>query len=139
MDDNKMLTLVSQERIPLSPAMRLILEVAHLKYATPATVSRGGVLFINESDIGWKPFWDSWIERFKKEKTPQADIAYTTFLLNLATYLDDSFIDDVKKRPTIAPMCTMAYVQSLICILDYMYDEFKELKIYTEFCKKIKE
>jgi dynein heavy chain, axonemal len=61
MDDNKMLTLVSNERIPLSPAMRLILEVANLKQATPATVSRGGVLFINESDIGWKPVWDSWI------------------------------------------------------------------------------
>lgn len=53
MDDNKMLTLVSQERIPLDGAMRLILEVSHLKQATPATVSRGGVLFINETDIGW--------------------------------------------------------------------------------------
>lgn len=48
MDDNKVLTLVSQERIPLTPEMRLILEVSHLKNATPATVSRGGVLFINE-------------------------------------------------------------------------------------------
>ena len=36
-------------------------------------------------------------------------------------------------------MCTMAYVQSLICILDFMYDEFKEEKRYTEFCKKLKE
>jgi dynein heavy chain len=61
MDDNKMLTLVSQERIPLSKSMRLILEVSHLKNATPATVSRGGVLFVNEFDIGWKPYWESWI------------------------------------------------------------------------------
>jgi dynein heavy chain len=28
MDDNKVLTLVSQERIPLTPSMRLVLEVS---------------------------------------------------------------------------------------------------------------
>jgi len=61
MDDNKMLTLVSQERIPLTPEMRLILEVSHLKQASPATVSRGGVLFINDSDVGPKPYFDSWL------------------------------------------------------------------------------
>jgi dynein heavy chain len=33
--------------------MRLIIEVANLRNATPATVSRGGVLFINNGDIGW--------------------------------------------------------------------------------------
>jgi dynein heavy chain len=53
MDDNKVLTLVSNERIPLTPEMRLIIEVANLRNATPATVSRGGVLFINNGDIGW--------------------------------------------------------------------------------------
>jgi dynein heavy chain, axonemal len=34
-----------------------------LKNATPATVSRAGILFINESDIGWRPFVDSWIQK----------------------------------------------------------------------------
>ena len=27
-----------------------------MKHASPATVSRGGVLFINETDVGWKPY-----------------------------------------------------------------------------------
>lgn len=56
MDDNKVLTLVSNDRIPLSPEMRLVFEISNLKNATPATVSRAGVLFINETDIGWMPF-----------------------------------------------------------------------------------
>ena len=47
MDDNKVLTLVSNDRIPLSSSMRLLFEVSNLKNASPATVSRGGVLFIN--------------------------------------------------------------------------------------------
>ncbi|CAM9107555.1 unnamed protein product [Discosporangium mesarthrocarpum] len=60
MDDNKVLTLVSNERVPLSDAMRMVFEINSLKNATPATVSRAGILFINETDIGWKPFVESW-------------------------------------------------------------------------------
>ena len=36
MDDNKVLTLVSNEPIPLTPSMRLIIEVSNLRNATPA-------------------------------------------------------------------------------------------------------
>jgi dynein heavy chain len=67
MDDNKVLTLVSNDRFPLTPAMRLLFEISNLKQATPATVSRAGVLYINDSDIGWKPFFDSWLDSHKKE------------------------------------------------------------------------
>ncbi|VDN25471.1 unnamed protein product [Dibothriocephalus latus] len=47
MDDNKVLTLASNERIPLTPSMRLLFEISQLKTATPATVSRAGILYIN--------------------------------------------------------------------------------------------
>merc|ERR1712170_132312 len=66
MDDNKVLTLVSNDRFPLTPSMKLLFEISNLKYATPATVSRAGVLFINNSDIGWKPFFESWLDKHKK-------------------------------------------------------------------------
>ncbi|KDO31249.1 hypothetical protein SPRG_03866 [Saprolegnia parasitica CBS 223.65] len=67
MDDNKVLTLVSNERIPLSEAMRMFFEINSLKNATPATVSRAGILFINEYDIGWRPFMESWVARRDEE------------------------------------------------------------------------
>ena len=51
MDDNKVLTLVSNERVPLSDAMRMVFEINSLKNATPATVSRAGILYINEDDM----------------------------------------------------------------------------------------
>lgn len=63
MDDNKVLTLASNERVPLTPAMRLIFEIGHLRYATPATVSRAGILFINATDVGWQPIITSWVEQ----------------------------------------------------------------------------
>ena len=40
MYDYKVLTLMSNECIPLSAAMQLLFQVSHLKNATPATVSR---------------------------------------------------------------------------------------------------
>ena len=51
-----MLTLASNERIPLTPTMRLIFEIGDLKTATPATVSRAGILFLNYTDVGWNPY-----------------------------------------------------------------------------------
>jgi hypothetical protein len=47
MDDNKMLTLATNERIPLTSSMRLLFEISHMNHASPATVSRGGVIYIN--------------------------------------------------------------------------------------------
>lgn len=41
-DTPQVLTLASNERIPLNPTMRLVFEISHLRTATPATVSRAG-------------------------------------------------------------------------------------------------
>jgi len=103
MDDNKVLTLVSQERIPMTDSMRLILEVSNLRSATPATVSRGGVLFINDQDIGWMPFFNSWLSKYKKGD----GYAENVFTLALTTYVNDSFLDDLKHKDHIAPVCEL--------------------------------
>ncbi|KOB71034.1 Dynein heavy chain [Operophtera brumata] len=55
MDDNKVLTLASNERIALTKMMRLLFEISNLRTATPATVSRAGILYINPQDLGWNP------------------------------------------------------------------------------------
>ena len=62
MDDNKVLTLTNGDRFPLDEYMRLLFEVSNLRNATLATVSRGGVLYINEKDIGITPFFDKWVK-----------------------------------------------------------------------------
>jgi dynein heavy chain len=63
MDDNKVTTLASNGRIPLTAHMRLVFEIAHLKYATPATVSRAGILYVNETDVGFMACAYSWIDK----------------------------------------------------------------------------
>lgn len=49
----KVLTLASNERVPLTSSMRLLFEISHLRTATPATVSRAGILYVNQQDLGW--------------------------------------------------------------------------------------
>jgi dynein heavy chain 1 len=51
LDDNKMLTLPSGERLSIPNNMRIILEVDSLNYATPATVSRCGMVWFSEETV----------------------------------------------------------------------------------------
>jgi len=75
MDDNKLLTLASNERIVLKPAMRLIFEIRNLKFATPATVSRAGILYISDfSGYQWKAYVKSWIANQKYDAERKKDL-----------------------------------------------------------------
>ena len=51
----QILTLASNERISLTSNMRLLFEISDLRTATPATVSRAGIIYLNATDLGWNP------------------------------------------------------------------------------------
>jgi dynein heavy chain, axonemal len=64
MDDNKLLTLASNERIPLKPHMRLVFEIRDLRFASPATVSRAGIIYIStQTGSQWRSLVKTWIAR----------------------------------------------------------------------------
>lgn len=111
MDDNKVLTLANNDRIPLLGHMRLIFEISHLKYATPATVSRAGIIYIGERDIGWNPYVTSWID-----KRPQAERAQLVILFD--RYVPDTLKFLADECKTIIPISDFNMVCNLCCLLD---------------------
>ncbi|CAB3225668.1 unnamed protein product [Arctia plantaginis] len=62
LDDNKMLCLSNSERIKLTPYVHMVFEVADLAQASPATVSRCGMVYIDPNEMGFLPFVRSWLE-----------------------------------------------------------------------------
>ncbi len=60
MDDNKLLTLSNGERIYLQDHVKLLFEVADLQYASPATVSRCGMVYVDPKNLGYRPYFDKW-------------------------------------------------------------------------------
>uniref|UniRef100_UPI0037E8313A dynein axonemal heavy chain 2 n=1 Tax=Semicossyphus pulcher TaxID=241346 RepID=UPI0037E8313A len=69
MDDNKVLTLINGERISMPEQVSLLFEVENLAMASPATVSRCGMVYNDYNDLGWKPFVQSWLD-----KRPKAEV-----------------------------------------------------------------
>ncbi|XP_008430693.1 dynein heavy chain 11, axonemal isoform X2 [Poecilia reticulata] len=112
MDDNKVLTLASNERVPLTLSMRLVFEISHLKMATPATVSRAGILYVNQQDLGWNPYVTSWIDR-RERQTERAHlmILFDKYVPRCLEQMKSSF-------KTITPIPENSMIQTLCTLLD---------------------
>ncbi|KAF1745558.1 hypothetical protein MXB_4461 [Myxobolus squamalis] len=65
LDDNKLFTLPNGERLCLAPNIRILFEVSDLKYATPATISRCGMIFFSESTISIDMVMNHYFETLK--------------------------------------------------------------------------
>jgi len=115
MDDNKVLTLVSNERVPLSDSMRMVFEINSLKNATPATVSRAGILYVNETDIGWRPFVDTWLSN-RNATAAAGEVATLTALFD--KYVEATMAMTRRGFKECTPIRLMNKVKTLVHLLE---------------------
>jgi dynein heavy chain len=114
MDDNKMLTLASNERIPLKPHMKLIFEIRNLRFATPATVSRAGILYISTDDgTQWQSLIHSWVKKFEGTEEARAALqgCFNTYVKPTLRFL-------IQTVTPVVSLEDMNFVQTLLYMLD---------------------
>ena len=134
MDDNRILTLANNDRIPmLRPNCTLHFEVEDLRNASPATVSRAGIIYVSLADLGWLPMVQSWISAAKR---PAAE---TETLTKLFTSVCPSLLDFLTMECTPCMYCTpVSLCTSTVVLLGALLEESKEgtLTVDTEVLER---
>ena len=79
LDDNKKLCLSSGEIIKLTEVMTMMFEVQDLAVASPATVSRCGMVYLEPSILGLKPFVSCWLKTLPEAIMPHKNTLQSLF------------------------------------------------------------
>ncbi|CAO2643767.1 Dynein axonemal heavy chain 2 [Lemmus lemmus] len=90
MDDNKVLTLINGERISMPEQVSLLFEVENLAVASPATVSRCGMVYTDYVDLGWKPYVQSWLDKRPKTEVEPLQHMFEKFINKILKFKKDN-------------------------------------------------
>ncbi|XP_048505442.1 dynein axonemal heavy chain 2 [Athalia rosae] len=137
MDDNKILTLINNDRITMPEQVSLLFEVQDLAVASPATVSRAGMVYNDYKDLGWRPYVASWLQKFEPNR-PE-------FVLEM-NQLMERFVDSTlefkrSKCEETIPAPELNLVQSLCKLLGVLATPEngvvmgEDPEVYSSVCK----
>ncbi|XP_017317258.1 dynein axonemal heavy chain 6 isoform X2 [Ictalurus punctatus] len=101
LDDNKTLCLANSERIKLTPSIHMIFEVQDLAVASPATVSRCGMVYFDPEELKWMPYVQTWLTGLSDKVTEP-----------IRVHLMELFVQYVEKGlQFVSKRCTQAMSQ----------------------------
>ncbi len=122
MDDNKLLTLPNGDRIRLQRHCSLLFEVADLKYASPATVSRCGMVYLDPRNLGYRPFFEKWLNTRSKQEAEILRALFDKYIPRCIDFIFEGVENDEddttqQKLHTIIPIIPMSMIRQLCTML----------------------
>ncbi|KAJ9594442.1 hypothetical protein L9F63_014127 [Diploptera punctata] len=125
LDDNKTLTLANGDRITMAVNSKLLFEPDNVDNASPATVSRMGMVFISASALRWPPILEGWL---MKRTQQEGDVLRTLFN---KIYEDLHSYMQVRLHPKMALLECM-YIRQCTDVLQGLLDTGEELKVFSD-------
>ncbi|XP_040273964.1 dynein heavy chain 6, axonemal [Bufo bufo] len=115
LDDNKMLCLANSERIKFTPEIHMVFEVQDLKVASPATVSRCGMVYIDAEELKWMPYVQTCIAGLPPKLTDEMK----QYILDLfERYVEEGLKFVTRKCTQAISQVDISKVTTLCCLLE---------------------
>ncbi|XP_053336632.1 dynein axonemal heavy chain 10 [Clarias gariepinus] len=143
MDDNKLLTLANGERIRLQNHCALLFEVGDLQYASPATVSRSGMVFVDPKNLRFTPYWEKWVNSRPVREQDGLNKLFKKYVPSTIDMIVEGVVDgrQGEKMKTIVPQTDLNMVVQLSTVLDalleleeYSFDELESFFLEALYC-----
>ncbi|XP_066278010.1 uncharacterized protein [Branchiostoma lanceolatum] len=131
LDNENTFHLPNGDRLPLSDNVRLLFETTDLQFASPATISRAGIVYMDKNVLGWRPIAQAWLESRPHHEVINLQRAFnktldavSNFVINeaKAVSLSGSFV-----RRTKVPVCEVGMFQNCLNLLKAMLDDNVEI------------
>ncbi|XP_022608125.1 dynein heavy chain 10, axonemal [Seriola dumerili] len=124
MDDNKLLTLANGERIRLQNHCALLFEVGDLQYASPATVSRCGMVFVDPKNLRYTPYWQRWVNNRSDREQEVLNKLFEKYVPSSIDMIVDGIVDGKQgqKLKTVVPQTDLNMVTQLCLTLDALLE-----------------
>jgi len=122
LDDNKVLCLSNNERISLGSNVRMMFEVDDLSQASPATVSRCGMVYFDPTCLPWMALIESW-----ESSLPESHRQLGIFIHNFLKLYIPSIIQFIEVDAKIAISTNPLFsIQNMIRLIDCFMDILRQ-------------
>jgi dynein heavy chain, axonemal len=123
LDDNKMLCMPSGEVIKLIDTMTMMFEVEDLKEASPATVSRCGMVYLEPQSLGWNVLLVSFVQSLPNI----IKFEYGTLIEDIILWFLSPSLEFLRKNCKYPTLITeMEMVNMLIQTFDCFISEYRK-------------